>query len=108
MAKEKACQECEKKENCLSKRGKRRILTFPANDSAMTVADQMKALIDSEAGRKTYQRRIGIVEPVFANIREQKKLNRFTLRGKVKADIQWLLFCMVHNIEKIANYGIKK
>ena len=74
----------------------------------MTVADQMKAIIDSVAGRKIYQRRIGIVEPVFANIREQKKLNRFTLRGKVKADIQWLLFCMVHNIEKIANYGFKK
>jgi hypothetical protein len=25
--------------------------------------------------------------------------------GKVKVNIQWLLYCMIHNIEKIANYG---
>ena len=26
-------------------------------------------------------------------------------RGKVKVNIQWLLYCIVHNIEKIVNYG---
>jgi hypothetical protein len=29
----------------------------------------------------------------------------FTLRGKVNVNIQWLLYCMIHNIEKIKNYG---
>ncbi|MBF0548790.1 MAG: transposase, partial [Candidatus Riflebacteria bacterium] len=38
-------------------------------------------------------------------IPETKGLKRFTLRGKIKAGIQWLLWCMVHNIEKIANLG---
>ena len=56
-------------------------------------------------GRKLYPRRVAIVEPVFANIRTQKRLDRFTLRGKIKATIQWLLYSMVHNIEKIANFG---
>jgi hypothetical protein len=42
---------------------------------------------------------------VFANIRTHKRLDRFTLRGKIKVNIQWLLYCMVHNMEKIANYG---
>ena len=46
---------------------------------------------------------MGIVEPVFANITFQKGLNRFTLRGQQKVNAQWLLYCMVHNIEKIAN-----
>jgi hypothetical protein len=46
-----------------------------------------------------------VAEPVFANIRTQKRLDRFTLRGKVKVNIQWLLYCMIHNIEKIKNYG---
>ena len=32
-------------------------------------------------------------------------MDRFTLRGKIKVNIQWLLYCMVHNIGKIANYG---
>ena len=34
-------------------------------------------------------------------------MNRFTVRGKIKANIQWLLYCMVHNIGKILNYGLK-
>jgi hypothetical protein len=32
-------------------------------------------------------------------------MNRSTLRGKAKANIQWKLYCMVHNLEKIARYG---
>jgi hypothetical protein len=28
-----------------------------------------------------------------------------TLRGKIKVTIQWLLYCMIHNIEKIVHYG---
>jgi hypothetical protein len=46
-----------------------------------------------------------IVEPVFANLRSNKRLDRFTYRGSVKVNIQWLLYCLVHNIEKIAHYG---
>jgi IS5 family transposase len=66
---------------------------------------EMAAKIDTERAQKRYPRRAAIVEPVFANIRTQKKLDRFTLRGKIKVTIQWLLYCLVHNIEKIANYG---
>jgi hypothetical protein len=29
----------------------------------------------------------------------------FTLRGKNKVDGQWKLFCLVHNIEKLAHQG---
>jgi hypothetical protein len=28
------------------------------------------------------------------------------LRGRIKINIQWMLYCMVHNIEKLVNYGI--
>ena len=34
-----------------------------------------------------------------------KWLNRFSLRGKQKAQGQWKVFCMVHNIEKLMDYG---
>ena len=61
--------------------------------------------IENEEGRRIYNLRIAIVEPVFGNIRNNKRLDRFTLRGKIKVNIQWLLYCMVHNIEKIMNYG---
>jgi hypothetical protein len=40
-----------------------------------------------------------IIEPYFADITYNKKMNRFSLRKKIKTNIQWLLYCMVHNRE---------
>ena len=45
------------------------------------------------------------MEPVFGNIRHNKQLNRFTLWGQKKVDAQWKLYCLVHNIEKLAHHG---
>lgn len=99
------CQACKLRIQCLIKNAKRRTLAIPNPGQELTITEAMKQKVDSEEGRKTYAKRMGTVEPVFANITEQKKLKRFTLRGKIKAGIQWLLWCMVHNIEKIANFG---
>jgi hypothetical protein len=30
-------------------------------------------------------------------------MSRFTLRGQAKVSTQWQLYCLVHNIEKIAH-----
>jgi hypothetical protein len=35
-----------------------------------------------------------------------KGLDRFTLRGREKVHGQWKLFGLVHNIEKLAHYGV--
>jgi len=64
----------------------------------------MAAKIDNAGAASLYGERMGIVEPIFGNIRIHKGLDRFTLRGKVKVNIQWLLYCMVHNIEKIMKH----
>ena len=66
---------------------------------------RMKAQIDSAVGREQYGQRFATVEPVFANLRHNKRLDRFTLRGRTKVDGQWKLFCLVHNIEKLAHAG---
>jgi hypothetical protein len=47
----------------------------------------------------------GIFEPVFGNLRICKIIAHFTLRGRIKATIQWMLYCLVHNLEKISNFG---
>jgi len=39
---------------------------------------------------------------VFGNIRHNKRLHRFTLRGRQKVDGQWKVLALVHNIEKWA------
>ena len=67
--------------------------------------DRMRAKIDSETGRRMITRRFATVEPVFGNIRGNKRLDRFTLRGRTKVDGQWKLYCLVHNIEKLAHHG---
>jgi transposase len=66
---------------------------------------RMKRKIDSEEGRRRYGERFATVEPVFGNLRHNKGLDRFTLRGKTRVDAQWKLFCLVHNIEKLAHHG---
>src|SRR3954451_19582372 len=73
-----------------------------ANEKA---SDRMKRKIDSQRGRAMITRRFATVEPVFGNVRANKKMDRFTLRGEVKVDGQWKLYCMVQNIEKLAHNG---
>ena len=100
------CKRCELKARCIRvKKGKRKYLVVPVGSIAGNRTKAMADKIDTESGRKIYNRRKAIVEPVFGNIRFQKRLDRFTLRGKIKVNIQWLLYCMVHNIEKVTNYG---
>jgi transposase len=107
IADKKDCQPCPLRLKCLTGRGaKRKYLWVPIAVQLTNLSRRMAGKVDTEMGRKIYPRRIAIAEPVFANIRTHKRLDRFTLRGKIKVNIQWLLYCMVHNIGKIVNYGV--
>ena len=100
------CTACPWRTRCLSKpTTSRRYLSVPVQTQALNLIDEMKAKIDTEQGKRIYARRLGIVEPVFANICVQKRMNRFTLRTKLKVDVQWRLFALVHNIGKIHMFG---
>ena len=106
IADEKDCKHCSLKSRCFYRKNtKRRSLDVPIGAEETNFSKAMLKKVDSDRGRKIYPQRMAIVEPVFANIRNQKRMDRFTLRGKIKVNIQWMLYCMVHNIEKIANYG---
>jgi hypothetical protein len=50
--------------------------------------------------RALHGRRMQIIAPCFADMSYNKKMNRFSLRTKIKVNIQWLLNCMAHNIGK--------
>ena len=84
------CRDCSLKHRCIrGKRGKCRQLDVPIGITEDNYLKAMVTKVDSEKGRKIYPQRIAMVEPVFANIRVHKQLNRFTLRGKTKVNIQW-------------------
>jgi transposase len=100
------CATCPMKTRCLSKSTtSRRYLSIPVDTQPPNLIDEMKAKIDTEQGKRIYARRLGVVEPVFANICVLKRMNRFTLRTKLKVDVQWRLFTLVHNIGKIHTFG---
>ena len=86
-------------------KGRKKYLTIPVEEKRVSISKRMRDKIDTKQGREKYERRLAIVEPVFANIRARKRLDRFTLRSKIKVNIQWMLYCAVHNLEKIANYA---
>ena len=100
------CMGCKRKVKCTRhKTAKRKFINVPVGSVPGNVIKAMAAKVDSEKGRKIYPQRIAIVEPVFANIRTHKEMNRSTLRGKIMVNIQWLLYCMVHNIGKLVSYS---
>ena len=107
------CRSCDKKTKCMrnpesadTRKGHGRQVSFILNDKRKpTYTDWMKHRVDSPQGKEIYAHRMSVVEPVFGNIGYNKRLNRFSLRGKAKVNAQWQLYCLVHNIEKISNYA---
>ena len=107
------CRNCEIKHQCMRnpsaadhRKGAGRHVSFELNDKRKpTYTDWMKHRVDSDFGKQVYSHRMSTVEPVFGNIASTKGLNKFSLRGQKKVQGQWQLYCMVHNIEKIKNYG---
>ena len=104
------CRICELREKCLrhpDRTETRQVYFFQGSGESKpeTFSQKMKRKIDSVKGRIIYNRRLGTAEPVFGNICSIIGLNRFTLRGKRKVNIQWLLYCTVHNLCKVHRYG---
>ena len=107
------CRHCDKNRNCMKnpssadhhKSHGRQVSFIIEKDKSPTYNDWMKHRVDSPEGKFIYSHRMSVVEPVFGNIGTNNGLNRFRLRGKAKVQRRWRLYCMVHNIEKIMNYG---
>ncbi|WP_227387146.1 transposase [Pseudoalteromonas piscicida] len=61
----------------------------------------LQAQVWGSVGEQQTSKRLGCIEPVFGNITVNKGMNKLTLRGQVKVNAQWQLYCLVHNIEKL-------
>lgn len=108
------CRACHLKEDCLrnpdspnTRKGHGRQVSFIVETSnrSPNYTDWMKHRIDSDDGKQIYGHRMSVVEPVFANMSSNKGLKRFSLRSRRKVQGQWQLYCVIHNIEKLKNYG---
>ena len=101
------CAGCQLRSQCIARNGRRKSLAISVDTVPATLTARMRQKVDTPEARKLYGRRLAIIEPVFGNIRANKGLNRFTYRGLGKVSVQWSLYCLVHNIEKLAHYGRK-
>jgi transposase len=66
--------------------------------------DLMDAKLESEEGKAAYAQRGSTAEPVFGQM-VTRGLERFRLRGKKKAGLEWSLWCTTHNLLKLWRHG---
>lgn len=105
MCRRKDIKKCPLKSKCVwnpNARGRQVHIFYERTSNQLL--QKMRNKIDSAYGKYIYSKRMQIIEPVFANVKN-KGLRKFSFRGKIKVDIQWKLYAMIHNIGKIFRYG---
>lgn len=69
----------------------------PRNEAACMMREKLRV----ENTRQIYQKRQGIVEPVFGQIKEHRGFRRTLLRGMSKVQAEWRIICLTHNLLKL-------
>ena len=68
--------------------------------------DFMRRVIASEAGGELYSKRQCMVEPVFAQIKTNRRIDRFKRRGRAAARSEWRLIAATHNLLKLHRHQL--
>ena len=93
------CRGCSFREECVGERcGSRRV----SISSIGAARQKMREKLATEQGKKTFSLRKQVVEPVFGQIKQGMRFDRFLLSGLEGASAEAALICMVHNLKKCA------
>ena len=65
----------------------------------------MRRLIATELGHKLYRRRQVTVEPVFAQTKFNRRIDRFLRRGRSAVRSEWRLITATHNLLKLHRHA---
>lgn len=68
--------------------------------------DFMRRVIASETGGDLYSQRQWMVEPVFAQIKANRRIDRFKRRGRAAARSEWRLIAATHNLLKLHRHTL--
>jgi len=94
-----SCDQCSRKSECT--RGEyRNILRNPQEN----MVKEMQERLSCEYGKSLYSRRKQIVESVFGDIKHNKKIREFLLRGVKKTHGEFMLICVGKNLRKITKW----
>jgi hypothetical protein len=61
----------------------------------------MRRVLASERGDELYAKRQGMIEPVFAHTKFNRRMDRFQRRGRSAARSEWRLMTATHNLLKL-------
>jgi len=86
-------------------------MTRPESDGgesgeAKSVIERMRDKLRSAAGHAVYKMRKAVVEPVFGQIKERRRLRGFSFRGREKVAAEWQIMCLTHNLLKLFRAGV--
>jgi hypothetical protein len=68
--------------------------------------DVMRRVLATERGDELYSRRPGMVEPVFGQIKANRRMGRFKRRGRAPARSEWRLIAATHNLLKLHRHTL--
>ncbi len=65
----------------------------------------MRRVLASDRGGELYGQRQAIIEPVFANTKFKRGIDRFRRRGRAAARAEWRLITATHNLLKLHRHA---
>ena len=67
----------------------------------------MRRVLATEAGGELYRKRQGMIEPVFADTKFNRRIDRFLRRGRAAARSEWRMITATHNLLKLHRHSIQ-
>lgn len=93
------CATCPLKPKCTQAKGHRRI---QVSFQLQRYREQARNNLLSEQGVALRKKRSIEPETVFGDIKQNRGFRRFSLRGLKKAETEWGILCIAHNLRKLA------
>jgi hypothetical protein len=106
------CSKCPFNHECITTKDKTRkrikvqvSLSQSTNNNDLDIKNSMKAKMNTDIAKEKYKKRFYTIEPVFGEMKNNRKFVRFSVWGIDKAEAQWILVNVVHNFSKIIKYA---
>jgi transposase len=64
----------------------------------------MRRVLDGDTGKALYRKRQGMIEPVFAHTKFNRRIDRFQRRGQSAARSEWRMITATHNLQKLYSH----
>jgi len=74
----------------------------------LTATQRMERKLRTKRGAALYRKRAQTVEPVFGQVKDARRLDRFCRRGDTACDSEWAVMCATHNLLKLYRSGRAK